>query len=38
MMKTVPVSDGSAYHEYILTEKGEALLPALVALRQWGEK
>lgn len=24
--------------EYRLTEKGEALLPAMLALRQWGEK
>ena len=24
--------------EYRLTEKGEALLPTLIALRQWGEK
>ncbi len=34
---TVPASDGSAYHEYVLTEKGRGLFPVLVALRQWGE-
>jgi DNA-binding HxlR family transcriptional regulator len=34
---TAPASDGSAYREYILTQKGQALLPVLVALRQWGE-
>ncbi len=34
----VPASDGSAYREYELTKQGEDLLPALVALRQWGEK
>ncbi|WP_331509033.1 helix-turn-helix domain-containing protein [Novimethylophilus sp.] len=35
---TVPASDGSAYHEYVLTEKGRGLFPLLVALRQWGEE
>jgi DNA-binding HxlR family transcriptional regulator len=34
----VPASDGSAYSEYELTEQGKDLLPALVALRQWGER
>jgi DNA-binding HxlR family transcriptional regulator len=34
----VPASDGSAYSEYELTQKGKDLLPMLVALRQWGEK
>jgi len=38
VLRVVPASDGSAYHEYELTKKGEDLLPALVALRQWGEK
>lgn len=38
ILRVVPASDGSAYHEYELTKKGEDLLPALVALRQWGEK
>lgn len=33
-----PASDGSAYKEYILTEKGRALFPVVVALRQWGER
>lgn len=33
-----PASDGSAYHEYVLTEHGEALFPVVVALRQWGER
>jgi DNA-binding HxlR family transcriptional regulator len=32
-----PASDGSAYHEYALTEKGRGLHTVLVALRQWGE-
>ena len=38
VLRTVPASDGSAYFEYELTEKGEALLPVMVALRQWGER
>jgi DNA-binding HxlR family transcriptional regulator len=37
VMEQVPASDGSAYQEYALTEKGRELLPVLVALRQWGE-
>lgn len=37
VLRTTPVSDGSAYEEYILTECGRALFPVLVALRQWGE-
>src|ERR1700760_4358868 len=38
VMKMAPAGDGSAYQEYHLTEKGEALLPVLVAMRQWGER
>lgn len=37
LLETVPASDGSAWQEYRLTEKGAALFPVLVALRQWGE-
>lgn len=37
IMDSVPASDGSAYQEYVLTEKGRGLFPVLVALRQWGE-
>ncbi|TWB51661.1 HxlR family transcriptional regulator [Rhizobium sp. ERR 922] len=37
IMDTVPASDGSPYHEYVLTQKGQGLFPLLVALRQWGE-
>lgn len=29
-------SDGSAYREYVLTERGRDLFPIVVALRQWG--
>ena len=38
VLTVVPASDGSAYSEYELTQKGKDLLPTLVALRQWGEK
>ncbi|WDZ96275.1 helix-turn-helix domain-containing protein [Herbaspirillum sp. WKF16] len=38
ILDSVPASDGSAYQEYILTRKGEALLPVVVGLRQWGEQ
>lgn len=37
ILDAVPASDGSAYQEYVLTEKGRGLFPLLVALRQWGE-
>ena len=32
-----PASDGSAYKEYALTQKGRDLFPLIVALRQWGD-
>jgi DNA-binding HxlR family transcriptional regulator len=32
-----PASDGSAYKEYVLTEKGHSVFPIVVGLRQWGE-
>jgi DNA-binding HxlR family transcriptional regulator len=38
IMETVLSSDGGAYQEYVLTEKGRGLFPLLVALRQWGEE
>src|SRR4030088_1267126 len=37
IMERVPASDGSAYQEYALTQKGRELFPVIVALRQWGE-
>ena len=37
LLATAPASDGSAYQEYVLTEKGRAVFPILVALRQWNE-
>src|SRR5262249_8520304 len=38
VLEAVPASDGSAYQEYALTEKGRGLYIVLVALRQWGER
>jgi DNA-binding HxlR family transcriptional regulator len=38
ILEIVPASDGGAYSEYLLTEKGEQLYLVLVALWQWGEK
>jgi len=32
-----PASDGTAYQEYVLTEKGLGLFPIVVGLRQWSE-
>src|SRR5579863_1323932 len=37
ILTTVAASDGSAYQDYVLTEKGRGLFPVLVALRQWSE-
>jgi DNA-binding HxlR family transcriptional regulator len=36
VMELVPASDGSAYKEYVLTEKGRGLFLVLAALGQWG--
>jgi DNA-binding HxlR family transcriptional regulator len=36
IMRQVPASDGSAYREYALTQKGWVLFPVIVALGQWG--
>jgi DNA-binding HxlR family transcriptional regulator len=38
ILRLAPASDGSAYSEYLLTEKGEQLYLVLAALWQWGEK
>ena len=37
ILSTAPASDGSAYQDYVLTEKGRGLFPVIVALRQWSE-
>jgi DNA-binding HxlR family transcriptional regulator len=36
VMETIPVSETSLYHEYVLTEMGRQLFPVVTALRQWG--
>lgn len=38
VLERVPSRDDRRRINYCLTEKGEALLPALIALRQWGER
>lgn len=38
IMETRPASDGSAYQDYVLTEKGRGLFTLMVALRQWGDQ
>lgn len=37
ILTKMPASDGSAYHEYVPTERGRDLYKVLIALRQWGE-
>lgn len=37
LLREAPASDGSAYKDYLLTEKGRGAFPVLVALRQWSE-
>ncbi|NWA03661.1 winged helix-turn-helix transcriptional regulator [Pseudomonas gingeri] len=37
VLAVVPASDGSAYQEYVLTEKGRGLFNLIIGLRQWGE-
>ena len=36
VLEQVPATDGSAFYEYVLTEKGRGLFLVLVALGQWG--
>ena len=38
IMERLPCADDRRKVEYRLTDKGSALLPAVVALRQWGER
>ncbi|MFI6873997.1 winged helix-turn-helix transcriptional regulator [Streptomyces sp. NPDC050400] len=37
VLQSVPAPDGGSHREYRLTDKGRALFPVIVALRQWGE-
>jgi DNA-binding HxlR family transcriptional regulator len=36
VLDTAPASDGSAYSEYVLTDKGKRLFLVIVALGEWG--
>jgi DNA-binding HxlR family transcriptional regulator len=38
ILSIAPASDGSVYREYVLTQKGQDLIPVLLALGQWGER
>ena len=38
ILEMKPASDGSAYQEYVITEKGRSLSSIVAALRDWGEK
>jgi DNA-binding HxlR family transcriptional regulator len=38
IMRRHRYSDQPELHEYLLTEKGRELVPALIALSQWGDK
>ena len=38
LLQLQPASDGSAYKEYVLTDKGRSVFPVVVGLRQWGER
>lgn len=38
VFETRPASDGSAYKEYALTQKGREVFPIVVSMRQWGER
>ena len=38
LLQLQPASDGRAYKEYVLTEKGRSVFALVIALRQWGER
>jgi DNA-binding HxlR family transcriptional regulator len=38
IFEMVPASDGSAFKEYVLTEKAKGLFLVVMALRQWGQE
>ncbi len=37
LLAVAPAPDGSAYQDYVLTDKGRAVFPIMVALQQWAE-
>lgn len=38
ILENVPAADGSAYLDYVLTEKGRSLVTVIAALGQWGSE
>ena len=38
ILELKPASDGSAYQEYVITDKGRSLNGIIEALREWGEQ
>ena len=38
ILELVPASDGSAYQEYRISDKGRSLYPVLVSLALWGQQ
>ncbi|MCQ8187802.1 winged helix-turn-helix transcriptional regulator [Streptomyces rugosispiralis] len=38
VLRGEPAPGGGSHREYLLTDKGRALFPVIVALRQWGEE
>jgi DNA-binding HxlR family transcriptional regulator len=38
IVEVSPASDGSVYQEYVITKKGQDLLPTFVALAQWSSE
>ena len=38
ILEKVVAEDGSAFDEYVLTERGRELAPVMIALSQWGDK
>jgi DNA-binding HxlR family transcriptional regulator len=37
ILEMAPASDGSAFQEYVATPKGQALMPVIIALAEWGK-
>jgi DNA-binding HxlR family transcriptional regulator len=37
ILRAEPASDGSSYHDYVLTDAGLDLFDLMISLRQWGQ-
>lgn len=37
-LEQVPYQDNPVRHDYVLTDRGQALLPVLIALQDWGDR